>query len=300
MELSSGERNKYPSRLAQVARRQHGVVALRQLEACGYTRFAVARAVAAGEFRRIHRGVFFIGHGSLSFKGCCMAAALACGPDALISHHAAAALHDLRPVPQGKIDVTALGKRRHHGVRAHVVRTMPTATTIDAIPTTTLERTYLDYAEQATPRQLTAALEAAQRRNLLDLRMLRQIIDHSRGRRGLKPLAAAIAQLTDDPAWTQSDLERDFRELIRGTDIPTPSFNVSVEGEVVDCAWITQRVVVEIDGYEFHSGKRQFETDRRRDIKLQKRGWRVLRLTYDRIHNEPAHVLQDVREMLAL
>jgi very-short-patch-repair endonuclease len=286
-------------KLARLADRQQAIVARWQLERLGLRKGAVDRRVARAQLRVVYRGVYVFGRTRLTFPARCMAAALACGPDAVISHHAAAALHDLRPLPHSQIDVTAPVKRAHKGIRCHVARTMPAATTIDAIPVTTLERTYVDYAEQATPRQLIAALEAGQRRNVLDLRKLQHLIDHSPGRRGITPLRAAIAQLTDDPAWTQSQLERDFQELIRGTDIPTPAFNVSIEGEVVDCAWIAQRLVVEIDGYESHKIKRQFEDDRRRDIKLQKLGWRVLRLTYDRIHHEPAGVLDDLRAMLA-
>ncbi len=114
---------------------------------------------------------------------------------------AAAALHDLRPKPHTTIDVTAPKSHRRDGIRCHISPLPPQyRTLIDAIPVTTLERTYLDYAEQATPRQLAAALEAGRRRDILDFRKLRLVMSNSIGRRGVKPLRAAIAALADDPA----------------------------------------------------------------------------------------------------
>ncbi|HEY2319071.1 MAG TPA: DUF559 domain-containing protein [Solirubrobacteraceae bacterium] len=282
-----------------LAERQYGVVARRQLQERGMARWTVDKALARGYLLPLHRGVFAVGHRVLTYRGRWMAAVLACGPEAVISHHAAAALHDLRPLPQGAIDVTAPTHRRHEGIRTHISRIARDGRTeIDHIPVTSLERTYLDYAEQATPRQLSAALEAAERRDLLDLRRLRLVIDHSPGRRGLKPLGAALAQLTGDPAWTQSALEEQFLELIRHSEIPLPRANVLVHGVLVDFVWPQQKVIVEIDGFAFHATREAFENDRRRDAELQKRGWRVLRITYRRLHEEPGAVLADLGEML--
>jgi very-short-patch-repair endonuclease len=189
--------------------------------------------------------------------------------------------------------------RHHKGIRAHVSRVpAEQRTAIDRIPVTSLERTLLDYAEQATPRQLLATLEAAERRNVLDLQRLQHVKNHSPGRRGLKPLSDAIARLSDDPAWTQSPLEDLFLELIRDSDLALPRANVLVEGELVDFVWPEQRVIVEIDGFAFHATHEAFENDRRRDIRLQKLGWRVLRITYRRLHGEPEAVLADIRAML--
>jgi Protein of unknown function (DUF559) len=300
MERTSAERPKDPARLAALLDRQHLVVSLWQLADCGYSEWAVRRAVAAREFRRLHRGVFTTGGPRLTFSARCMAAVLACGLDAVLSHHAAAALHDLRPVPQGAIDVTAPGKRRHRGVRSHVSSiARHQRTEIDGIAVTCLERTYLDYAERATSRQLLAALEAGERRNVLDIRRLRMVIDDSPGRRGLKPLSHAMAQLTDDPAWTQSPAEDLFLELIAAAGLPLPRANVLIEGVVVDFVWPQQRLIVEIDGFAFHRTHAAFENDRRRDRELQKRGWRVIRVTYRQLQEEPHTVIKDVAHMLS-
>lgn len=300
MESSSGYRNKDPSRLARLVARQHGVVAVWQLGECGYSRFAVARRVEAAVFHRIHRGVFAVGHPRITLKGHYMAAVLAGGPEAVLSHHAAAALWDLRPSPQSRIDITTPGKRDHKGIRCHI-SPLPARyrTTIDAIPVTTLYRTYIDYAESANERQIRAALEEGQRRGILDFRRLHQAIDDHPGRRGLKPLRASMQDLADDPPWLASDLEREFAELLRASGLPAPSHNVIVEGELVDCAWPAQRVIVELDGYGFHRGRHAFEADRRRDIKLQAAGWRVIRITYRRIRDDGPAVMEEIRRLLA-
>jgi very-short-patch-repair endonuclease len=284
---------------AELADRQYGMVAMWQLMELGYSRQMVSRRLGWKEFVRVHAGVFFVGHGPITFTGNCMAAALACGPDAVLSHHAAAALHDLRPKPHTTIDVTAPKSHRRDGIRCHISPLPPQyRTLIDAIPVTTLERTYLDYAEQATPRQLAAALEAGRRRDILDFRKLRLVMSNSIGRRGVKPLRAAIAALADDPQWTQSPLEDLFLDLIRRADLSPPRANVLIEGHLVDFAWPEHHLIVELDGFAFHTDHEAFENDRRRDTELQKRGWRVLRITYRRLHNDPAGVIADVRYML--
>lgn len=288
--------------LAELGDRQQGMVARWQLGALGLGRGAVTRRIARKQLRPLYRGVFAVGHAQVSIKGQWMAAVLACGPDAVLSHAAAAALRDLRRIPQGQIDITAPGPRKHEGIRCHVSRSLPAPdrTVIDGIPVTGLARTYLDYAEQATPRQLREALEAGQRQNVLDGGALHELIARSRGRRGIKPLTAALAELADVPPWLQSKLERDFRELLLSAGIPSPQFNVYVEGELVDCVWRDRRVVAELDGYDFHRDREQFEDDRRRDVKLQKAGWNVLRFTYRRVDTDPAGVLADVHHMLGL
>ncbi|MGH2929185.1 MAG: hypothetical protein ACRDL8_13360, partial [Solirubrobacteraceae bacterium] len=165
------------------------MVARWQLERIGLGRGAITRRVARAQLLPVHRAVFAVGHTCLTFRGRFMAAVLACGPDAMASHHAAAALHDLRPLPQSWIDVTAPGRRKHAGVRCHVGAVAgEDRAKIDSIPVTSLERTLLDYAEQANPRQLSAALEAAQRQQKLNMITLRALIARSPGRRGLAAL----------------------------------------------------------------------------------------------------------------
>jgi hypothetical protein len=301
MEIDPAYDGQVPSgRLAALATRQHGVVARWQLEALGLRKGAVDRWVARAQLHLIHRGVYAVGHTRLTTRARWLAAVLACGPEAVLSHHAAAALWDLRPAPQARIDVTAPGKRDHIGVRCHVVRALAPSdrTMIDAIPVTTLHRTLLDYAEVSSPRQLAAALEAAQRRDLLDVRKLEALLARSPGRRGAKPLWAALPELHDEPPWTQSQTERRFLELIAQGGMPAPEANVLIVGELVDCVWRGQRLVVEVDSWEYHHTKRSFEADRRRDAKLQIAGWRVARVTDERVWREPRGVIDELARLL--
>ncbi len=287
-------------RIAALAARQHGVVARWQLDALGLERGAVAQRLRSAQLHPIHRGVYAVGHTRLTTRARWLAAVLACGPEAVLSHHAAAALWDLRPAPQARIDVTAPGKRAHIGVRCHVVRSLlpQDRAAIDAIPVTTLHRTLLDYAEVSSPRQLAGALEAAQRRDLLDVRALDALLARSPGRRGTRPLRAALPALRDEPPWTQSQTECRFLELIAEGGIPAPRANVLIAGELVDCVWLGQRLVVEVDSWEYHRTKRSFEADRRRDAKLQIAGWRVARVTDERVWREPRGVIDELARLL--
>jgi hypothetical protein len=232
-----------------------------------------------------------------------MAAVLACGPRALLSHRAAAALCELRPPPSGPIDVTAPGRvrRGRAGIKLHSVRSLAAAhaTVRDGIPVTSLPRTLLDYAEVASPQQLRLAVEAAQRRDLLDGSALKQLMRDSPGRHGLKPLGIALAALSDDAPWTQSELEARFLALTRGAGLPAPHCNVVVEGILVDFFWPRQRLVVEVDGYAFHKSRHSFESDRRQDAKLQLAGLRVLRATQARIDHEPDALIGEVARLLS-
>lgn len=231
-----------------------------------------------------------------------MAAVLACGPDAVLSHRSAIALWELRPAPSGPIDVTvpARGRRGQDGIRVHNVRTLhpDDRAWVDGIPVTVPHRTLLDYAELARPQQLRLALEAAERRDLLDGMTLEGLCARSPGRRGIRALKEAVARLQGPAPWTQSELENRFLVLIREAGIPEPHANVTVAGLVVDFFWPKQRLVVEVDGYEFHRSRARFEDDRRRDAKLQLANCRVLRVTHRRI-GQPRALVRDVLQMLS-
>jgi len=232
-----------------------------------------------------------------------MAAVLAGGPGAVLSHRAAAALWELRPAPSGLIDITVPGRSRKGqiGIRVHNVRHLDPddRALVDGIPVTSLHRTLLDYAEVARYQQLRLALDAAERLDLLDAHKLQRLYERARGRHGLKPLKAAVAELCGPAPWTQSELERTFHALIREWGLPEPQANVLVEGFLVDFWWPGPRLVVELDGYRFHKARGKFETDRVRDTKLQLAGCMTIRVTQARIQNEPDELRNDLIRGLA-
>ncbi len=269
---------------------------LGQAEAAGVSTQSVQRRARAGQLHRVHHGVYAVGHTKLTLRGRWNAAVLACGPDALLSHHAAAALWDLRGTPSGPIDVTAPATRRHPGIRSHVSQANPQliGTTVDAIPVTNLERTILDQAPSLSPQRLRTRLEQIQHRGLLRPERF-QI--HT-GHRGLRAVSAALATLTDQAPWTQSGLERRFLELIRAAGLPEPQSNVAVAGFVVDFYWAHQRLIVEIDGYGHHRSRSAFEADRRRDLRLSLAGFRVVRVTYQRIVLEAPQLIIELAGLI--
>jgi very-short-patch-repair endonuclease len=289
--------------LAALAAKQHGVLARRQLRKLGYSPDEIRGLIARAHLHRLYRGVYAVGHKRLSTRGRWIAAVLACGPEAVLSHRAAIGLYELRPVPSGgPIDVTVSGRTRkgQTGIRLHNARRLhpDDRTTIDGIPVSAVHRTLLDYAETAHFQQLRLALEAADRRDLLDGHELHRLYARAHGHHGLKPLKAAVAKLIGPAPWTQSELERQFHALNREWQLPEPQVNVLVKGFLVDCWWPDARVVVELDGYHYHKDRRTFENDRLRDTKLQLAGIITLRVTQQRIEHQRDELHDDLTRAL--
>jgi very-short-patch-repair endonuclease len=302
MEIRSAYRSSDTARqqIAVVAAAQKGVITILQLRALGFSSQTIARLRAKGHLHRIHTGVYAVGHTALTLHGRWLAAVLACGQDAVLSHHAAAALHELRTNPSGLIDVTAPGKRAHDGVRCHTTRSLPASekTAIDAIPVTTLARTFVDYAETATKRHLNQALAAAERADKLNFLRLEATINAHPGRHGAKALASALEAFTPEDPRTRSKLEQRFLRLVRRAGIPEPQCNVYVDDLLVDFYWPDAELVIEVDSFAHHRGKRQFEEDRRRDAIHTVAGRRTLRPTDRRIQREAESLLKDVSRLL--
>ncbi|MBV8989023.1 MAG: DUF559 domain-containing protein [Solirubrobacterales bacterium] len=274
-----------------------------QLKVVGFTSNQIKVRLQGGRLHRLHRGVYAVGHLRLTREASCMAAVLACGPDAVLSHATAVALWGLRPWRGGRIDVTMPGRTRRgpKNIRAHHVRTLhpEDRAQLDGIPITSIHRTLLDYAELGRRQQLRLAIEAADRKDLFDLKRIEEVCSRSRGRRGLKPLKAVLAEIRGPTPWTRSELERRALALLREGGVREPQVNVLVAGELVDLYWPgTPPLVVELDGWEFHKSRQQFEQDRRRDAKLQVLGCRVLRITQWRLEHEPTELLSDLIRLL--
>lgn len=291
-------------KVALLAAAQHGTVARWQLLALGLTRDMVQDRITAGRFHRIHRGVYAVGHRKLTLKGHWMAAVLACGPDALLSHRFALAVWEVQAAESGLIHVTVphgCGKPGPGQVQVHVARGLLDAdvAVVDGIPVTSLARSVLDYSSTATPDRIRAMLEKIERMGRLIGRELEDVLARNPNHRGTKRLRAALSEIEGPAPWTQSELEDRFLALIRAAGLPEPEMNVLVEGELVDALWRDQKLVVEVDGWGYHRSREQFETDRRRDAKLQVAGYRVIRLTQQRIDTEPRAVAAELRALLA-
>jgi very-short-patch-repair endonuclease len=172
-------------------------------------------------------------------------------------------------------------------------------TVLDGIPVTSVARTLLDIAETERPRTLQHALEQAERMRCLDSRAITETCQRNRGRRGLKPLSAAVRAFDHKAAETNQGLEREFLAFVTKYRLPQPQINVGVCGYVVDFLWPDHDLIVEADSYEFHRDRATFESDRRRDIQLRLAGYTVVRLTHRRLKEEPAVVAKELRALLS-
>jgi hypothetical protein len=287
--------------LAWLAARQHGVVAARQLATLGLSRSAIRRMRERGWLFLIHRGVYAVGHPRLTLHGRWMAAVLACGPEAVLSHHQAAALYDLRRAPWSPIHVTAPSPRDHAEVECHIARGMrgrPRAV-VDGIPVTSVERVFLDMATLLGAQPLRSLLEAAQRQGSFQYDRVQHAIERNNGHRGIGALRGALALLGDNAPATRSRLEILFLELVRAAGLPEPSVNVIAVGDVVDFRWPEFNLVVEVDSWQYHRLRRPFEEDKRRGNRLQLAHVMVLRYTDEQLVNEPERVIAELRAAMA-
>lgn len=280
--------------MADLADRQHRVVAVWQLTELGFTHREIQYRARIGRLHRIHRGVYAVGYRTLTPKGHRMAAVLAYGPDAVLSHRSAASHWEIGR-PFWKFEITTPHYRRSRTqTRAHQAILHPEDITIhDGIPITSVARTILDLARLLNDDQLTRLIEEADRKELFYLKALDRAIARRPRTSGVARLRRVLAAYRGT-ADTRSKLERDFRALIAKAKLPEPQYNVLVAGLTVDVYWPEWKLVVELDGEPYHSSPRALETDRIRDATLQKIDIRVLRVTGNRMDNEPGAVLADV------
>jgi very-short-patch-repair endonuclease len=272
--------------VARLAERQWGVVSVAQLRALGVGRSAITRRVTAGLLHRLHPAVYVLGHTALRAEGHRLAAVLACGPGAVLSHRSAASSWGLLSTDQTRIDVTApRGRHGAPGIRLHRSRSLDAQDTThhQGIPVTTVHRTLLDLAATARPSELERALAQSERLQLYDHRAIQATIARNNGHRGTHVLAQAT---TRKPRWTKNEWEAEFLDLIRKAGLPEPETNEAfhVEGHGLcepDYHWPQHRVIVETDGFETHGTRAAFHADRAKDAVLTASGYRVLRFTRD-------------------
>lgn len=291
--------------VAGLAEQQYGVVARKQLLAAGMTRNAVRKWIQRGTLVRLHRGVYALGHRRLQRHGHWMAAVLAAGDGAVLSHRDAAALHSLRRPHDGiATDVTTTGRAGKTPVLAvhqAVALAGEDRTVVDGIPVTSVARTLVDLAGVVGKQTLAAALNEAERGSMLDVGAIERVLERTRGRRGRghANLRAVLREYREHgPALTRSELERAFLDLLEANGLPRPRTNVRRLGHEVDACWPTRRVIVELDGWQHHRTRAEFEADRERDAELEAAGWRIIRVTARQITRRPAAVLRNVRALV--
>jgi very-short-patch-repair endonuclease/predicted transcriptional regulator of viral defense system len=303
-ELSSMGRSRA---IAELAGRQHGVVASRQLEALGWSTSAIGRLVAAGRLHRVHRGVYAVGHRVLPADGHRLAAVLACGDAALASHATAAAIWGLRHGTGRLVQVTVGADRGHRsraGIRVHRAGDLTPAdhALVRAIPVTSVARTLADLGDVAPATHVRSAFAAAERIQLLDMAAIDAALSAA-GTRRRGPRILGELLRAHDPRWSQtrSDLELAMLDLLEAHDLPAGEVNAWVAGRyVADILWPDRRLVVEVDSDRYHRSPSARRADARRDHDLRRLGYQVLRITEHDLADEPRAVAQRLRRALAV
>lgn len=292
--------------MRELAARQHGVVARRQLLAAGLTARMIDRRAAGRLLVTLHRGVYAVGHHRLRREGWWMAAVLAAGRGALLSHRDAAALHGLRPPgDHARWEVTTTGRASSTN-RIRVFRTdtldARDATVVAGIPVTSVARTLVDLAGTVPAGQLAKALNEAERQRLFDLWAIERAMaatarrrgsGHAAMRRALDELRAIGAHVT------RSELEDRFLALVDTHRLPRPRMNYGIEAMEIDAVWSQQRVAVELDGWGAHQTRRAFQLDRDRSNDLTAAGWTLLRFTWADVTRRPEDTVARVARALA-
>jgi very-short-patch-repair endonuclease len=275
--------------IAGIAGNQHGVVTRAQLVERGVSTSSIADRIAARRLHRIHRGVYAVGHPTLSEKGRWMAAVLACGENAVLSHTSAAELWGIRRRvrrrPEAGLDgglaqvhvtvPSTAGKRKQRGIALHrsITLTARHCTRLDGIPVSTPARTLSDLGPLLSPAQFTAALREAE--------FLRLPI-------GDQP----------DSAGPRTELEARMLALCRRHRLPQPKVNDRVSRYEVDFLWPEQRLIVEVDGWDSHRSRSAFEEDRARDARLAVLGYEVVRFTWRQLTRDQLVVAKTIRTLL--
>jgi very-short-patch-repair endonuclease len=286
---AQSDKSSPDSLISRIASNQHGVVTRAQLIAAGVSGSAISDRVAAGRLHRIHRCVYAVGHRRLSERGRWMAAVLACGEGAVLSHLSAAELWGIRrrvrrlseAGDRGEVHDVHItvpktsGLRKRRGIVLHRSSTLIDRHCIrhDGIPVTTPARTLADLRPLLSPAQFSAALREAE--------FLRLPVDD-----------------TFESDGARTNLEQAMLALCRRHRLPGPEVNVKIDRYEVDFLWREQRLIVEVDGWEAHQTRSAFEGDRARDARLAVLGYEVVRFTWRQVTGQRRQVADTIRALL--
>jgi very-short-patch-repair endonuclease len=281
-----------------LARAQHGVITRIQLLALGFTIAAIRHRISEGRLHPVYSGVYAVGRPDLSREGELMAAVLACGDTAALSHDSAAELWGIARRKPGPIHVSVVGtSRSHDGLVVHR-RTVLKATTHQGIRVATPAQTLIDVAWSWPEGELEQAIGEADLRGRIGLRALRTAATKA-GRSGA-PLRSVIERVTF--RVTQSELEREFLRVLARAKLPLPATQQRFGRWRVDFYWPELGLIVETDGGSFHRTPYQQQKDRERDQAHIRAGRTPMRITHGQVFHEPEatrELLTEVADRLA-
>ena len=282
----------------RLVRLQHGAIARRQLLDAGLTARAIEQRIVSGRLHPVWRGVYAVGRPELSRHGRWMAAVLACGPDAVLSHGSAAALWGFGSERRGLIDVTVAraSRRRRPAIRVHrrAALRAEDMTAHEGIPVTSPVRTLIDEATELTARRLERAVNEADKFDRVKVDDLHAALAHYRGVPGVLPLRRLLDPLTF--RLSDSDLEQAMRERSDAAGLPVPETKVQVNGYDVDFFWPALGIVVEADGLRYHRTPLQQRRGLERDQAHTASGLSPLRFSHWQIAFDPEYVQLILRQ----
>jgi very-short-patch-repair endonuclease len=287
--------------MTELAKRQYGVVARGQLLDLGFSRKAVVGRLQRGLLHEVFLGVYVVGSRRISRKGRWLAAVLAGGEGALLSHRSAARLWRLLPPASERIEVTCPPGRvvRRRGIVSHESAVRDDEWVVeDGIPVTSPFRTIFDLAAVARTREVERAFHEAEVREVTDRVSLPMLLERYPGRRGARTVRALLQ--SGEPAMiTRNDFEEAFLALIDAHGLLRPRMNahLAVRGRFfeIDALWEEQLVAAELDSRTVHGTRKRFESDRLRDRILVAEGWQTMRITWQQLQEEPDEIMADLR-----
>jgi hypothetical protein len=284
-------------KIAVLAKRQRGYVLWRQLIRMGVGREAINRRVKAGRLIRVYRGIYAVGHVPALPQDRAYGALLACGPKAVLSHGTAATVYGIYRRWDMPFEVTAPGLRRRNGIRAHRGRLTHDDTTIQqGLRVTSPARTLLDMAPRLTDKQLRRGLNKLRLSHNLTEEQLRDVLErfpHHPAAQRLRALAGMHR------GATRSGLEDKFADFCERWGLGQPRLNEKINGREVDAYFPNERLIVEVDGYDVHSGRVSFEDDRDRDAAMLALDLPTVRVTEERMDNDPQREAERLRRILS-
>jgi len=296
--MSDARNDKRNRRAWDLAGKQHGVVTRQQLMALGFGKRSIEHRVERGRLHMVAHGVYAVGWPELTQKRRWMAAVIACGDGAMLSHSSAAALWEIGKEQEDRIDVSVTRRceLRRPGlhVRGRPSLTLENVTAIDGIPVTAIVRTLLDLATELPPRRLERAVNEADKLDLIDPETLRSALDTYIGEPGVK----ALRKLLDKRTFrlSDSDLEILFRPIAAVAGLPPPLTKQMVNGFEVDFFWPDLGLVVETDGLRYHRTPSTQSRDARRDRAHVLAGMTPLRFTHYEIRYERSRVREELTQ----
>jgi very-short-patch-repair endonuclease/predicted transcriptional regulator of viral defense system len=297
----SGSRDE---RIAAVASRQRGRIASRQLRAIAVSPSSATWLVSQGRLFPSLRCVFSVGHNAPVELGAETEALLSVREGAALSHWSAAALWGLWTPAPAETDVTVVRTSKassNPGVRVHRSRILQSKDVRirRGLPVTSPARTLLDIAPTATDRQLELAFDRGIVERVLRPAEVAELLSRAGGHPGRRRLATILERETSGTTMTRSDGEERMLALMRAARLPAPVVNAKVAGHEVDFYWPDHRFAVEVDGWRFHSGRRAFEDDRRKDQDLRRAGIDTMRTTGRQLKEQAYALIASVAVGLA-